>query len=95
MWNNNPSYRNKKMPIEDCFGLDCPLGVPHPRASNDIKVSTFPLGCGLCEKKRVNEVVIITPEMRKKAEEQAEKRRAALRKILEAAERRRVLEIEA
>ena len=59
----------KNIVIEDCFGIDCPLGVIHPRASKNVKESAFPLGCGLCEKSKVNEVVIVTAEMRKKKEE--------------------------
>ena len=34
--------------IEDCGGVDCPLGVPHPPASSDPKKSMYPLGCSLC-----------------------------------------------
>ena len=49
--------------------MDCPLGVPHPRAGPDYKTSSFPLGCSLCERKKVNEVVVVTAEMRKKYEE--------------------------
>ena len=60
---------------QDCFGIDCPLGVHHPRAPNP-----YPIGCGLCEKKPANEVIIVTPEMRRKHEEnlkaiEAEKKR--------------------
>ena len=32
----------------DCGGVNCPLGMPHPPASADYTKSTFPLGCGLC-----------------------------------------------
>ena len=34
--------------IRDCKGKNCPLGVPHPPASDDYTKSTYPLGCGLC-----------------------------------------------
>lgn len=32
----------------DCGGVDCPLGVPHPPASNNSMKSMYPLGCSLC-----------------------------------------------
>ena len=33
----------------DCEGGEnCPLGVPHPKASEDPKKSMYPLGCYLC-----------------------------------------------
>ena len=34
--------------VRDCGGVDCPLGVPHPPANADFKLSTFPIGCSLC-----------------------------------------------
>ena len=36
-------------PLEDCGGVDCPLGVPHPPANHDPKLSLYPLGCSLCK----------------------------------------------
>ena len=36
-------------PIEDCGGIDCPLGVPHPPANHNPKLSLYPLGCSLCK----------------------------------------------
>ena len=38
-------------PAEDCGGVNCPLGVPHPRPCNDPKKSAYPLGCSLCRVK--------------------------------------------
>ena len=35
--------------LRDCQGAICPLGVPHPPANEDYKLSTFPLGCSLCK----------------------------------------------
>ena len=42
--------------VEDCGGIDCPLGVPHPPADKDVTKSTFPLGCGLCRSDRLAEM---------------------------------------
>ena len=39
--------------IEDCGGVNCPLGIPHPPASKDLSKSTFPLGCGICRSERL------------------------------------------
>ena len=38
-------------PTEDCGGVNCPLGVPHPPPCNDPKKSAYPLGCSLCRVK--------------------------------------------
>ena len=35
-------------PPQDCGGVNCPLGVPHPPASRDPMKSMYPLGCSLC-----------------------------------------------
>ena len=37
--------------INDCGGVNCPLGVPHPPASEDPLKSMYPLGCSLCRVK--------------------------------------------
>ena len=34
--------------LEDCGGVDCPLGVPHPPASHNAMKAMYPLGCSLC-----------------------------------------------
>ena len=34
--------------LRDCGQTNCPLEVPHPAADPDYKLSTFPLGCSLC-----------------------------------------------
>lgn len=39
--------------IRDCNGHDCPLAMPHPPASRDLSISTFPLGCGICRSERL------------------------------------------
>lgn len=35
---------------KDCGGVNCPLGVAHPPASNDPFKAMYPLGCSLCRK---------------------------------------------
>ena len=42
---------NMHGPAEDCGGVNCPLGVPHPRPCDDPKKSAYPLGCSLCRVK--------------------------------------------
>ena len=76
--------------VEDCFGVDCPLGVIHPRASKNVKESAYPLGCGLCEKTKVNEVIIVTAEMRRKKKEHLEWRIKEEKRIKEEQERQRI-----
>ena len=77
----------------DCFGVNCPLGVPHPRAGPNVKESTYPLGCALCEKSKVNEVVIVTREMKQKNKEEMKKRAEEEKRLKEEEERRRVEQI--
>lgn len=40
--------------LRDCGQQNCPLGVPHPPAHADYKLSTFPLGCSLCNSYKNN-----------------------------------------
>ena len=40
--------RVMNQPPKDCKGVDCPLGVKHPPAGPDNKISAFPLGCSIC-----------------------------------------------
>ena len=40
------------------MGVNCPLGIPHPRASDDPHQSAFPLGCGLCRSERMSKVQV-------------------------------------
>ena len=85
-----------KKKTEDCGGVNCPLGMPHPPASCNVKESTFPLGCGLCRSDRlakmrnnknvIQEVALHPMEFEwQKMREAEEKRKAA-----EEAERQRV-----
>ena len=37
--------------LDDCGGVNCPLGVPHPPASYDALKGMYPLGCSLCRVK--------------------------------------------
>ena len=41
-------WYNPKTKVEDCGGVNCPLGVNHPPASKDPMKSNYPLGCSLC-----------------------------------------------
>ena len=42
------------MPLKDCHGVDCPLGIAHPRPHNDPrKGGVFPLGCGICRSEKL------------------------------------------
>ena len=34
--------------VQNCYGKNCPLKLPHPLAGPDPKKSAFPLGCSLC-----------------------------------------------
>ena len=48
----DPCHRNfGKNIVKDCGGKNCPLGVPHPPASNSPLSGMFPLGCSLCRVK--------------------------------------------
>ena len=91
--------------VRDCNGVNCPLGMPHPPASKDLSVSTFPLGCGICRSERLAEMkdnanlvqeVALPPtreeQMRRIAEEQkkAEEERIRRVKAEEEARQRRI-----
>ena len=45
----------RKQKVRDCFGKNCPLKVPHPRANKDAKKSSFPLGCSLCRSEHLED----------------------------------------
>ena len=84
-----------KNKTEDCGGVNCPLGVPHPPASKNVKMSTFPLGCGLCRSDRLakmkdNKNMIQEVAMHPMEEEWAKMREAEeKRRAEEEAERKR------
>jgi len=43
------------MPLTDCFGVNCPLGIAHPPPDNDPrKGGVFPLGCGICRSEKLD-----------------------------------------
>ena len=44
----HPRFGRSNIPLQDCNGVNCPLGVPHPPASSDHRKSAYSLGCGLC-----------------------------------------------
>ena len=44
---HHDGYKDQRE-VEDCKGVNCPLGVPHPPASNNPRMSAFPLGCSIC-----------------------------------------------
>ena len=85
-----------KKKTEDCGGVNCPLGMPHPPASCNVKESTFPLGCGLCRSDRlakmrnnknvIQEVALHPMEFEWQKMREAEEKR----KAVEEAERQRV-----
>ena len=44
----------ENMPLHDCNGIDCPLGIPHPPPHQDPKQGgVFPLGCGICRSEKM------------------------------------------
>ena len=47
--------KGRKLKVQDCFGKNCPLKIPHPRAGHDIKKSAFPLGCSICRSEHLEE----------------------------------------
>ena len=42
---------DRERKYEDCFGVNCPLGVAHPPPSDKVKLSAMPLGCSACRAK--------------------------------------------
>lgn len=43
------------MPLSDCLGANCPLGIAHPPPANDPrKGGVFPLGCGICRSEKMD-----------------------------------------
>ena len=48
------NYDEENMPLHDCNGIDCPLGIPHPPPHQDPKQGgVFPLGCGICRSEKM------------------------------------------
>ena len=45
------------MPLKDCHGVNCPLGIAHPPPHNDPrKGGVFPLGCGICRSEKMEKL---------------------------------------
>ena len=43
------------MPLSDCLGVNCPLGIPHPPPAYDPRRGgVFPLGCGICRSEKMD-----------------------------------------
>ena len=61
-------------PLEDCGGVDCPLGVPHPPANHDPKLSLYPLGCSLCKSKKKTTTLNEIDQLEVDLEEQKEQK---------------------
>ena len=41
-------------PLQDCHGINCPLGIAHPPPNKDpTKGGVFPLGCGICRSEKL------------------------------------------
>ena len=48
------SKSHKKIQLQDCHGINCPLGIAHPPPnSNPRKGGVFPLGCGICRSEKL------------------------------------------
>ena len=62
--------KGRKLKVKDCFGKNCPLNIPHPRAGHDIKKSGFPLGCSLCRSEHLEEYDAAQEQIRKMLEEE-------------------------
>ena len=44
-----------KIPLKDCHGINCPLGIAHPPPHWDPKKGgVFPLGCGICRSEKLS-----------------------------------------
>ena len=40
--------------LQDCNGIDCPLGIAHPPPNlNPREGGVFPLGCGICRSEKM------------------------------------------
>lgn len=51
------NYNWGVMPLHDCHGIDCPLGMAHPAPHNDPKKGgVFPLGCGICRSEKLEKI---------------------------------------
>ena len=51
------SYNWGIMPLKDCHGVNCPLGIAHPPPHNDPKKGgVFPLGCGICRSEKLEKL---------------------------------------
>ena len=70
------SYNWGIMPLHDCHGVNCPLGVAHPPPHNDPKKGgVFPLGCGICRSEKL-ELINKYKELNNGFEEPDEKPKA-------------------
>lgn len=51
---NTFMYNNEVVPLKDCHGINCPLGIAHPAPCADPrKGGVFPLGCGICRSEKL------------------------------------------
>ena len=49
--------RGLPVPLRDCHGVNCPLGIAHPPPCHDPrKGGVFPLGCGICRSEKLEVV---------------------------------------
>ena len=53
---HHDGYRTTK-DMDDCKGIDCPLGVPHPPPGHDHRISAFPLGCSICRAEKLKSCI--------------------------------------
>ena len=44
----------RDIPLKDCHGVNCPLGVAHPPPNSNPRLGgVFPLGCGICRSEKL------------------------------------------
>ena len=44
---------------EDCKGVNCPLGVPHPPIGDNKMISAMPLGCSVCRSEAIEKYNVL------------------------------------